>query len=180
MQTRSRTDLTRGRETGRATARCGEFHEGRGRGLTGPSTGTPFYTHGIRRTGDAASATLTSAALGEVIRLQQETLREVLEKELDDIPQGWLMYKEVSGYWEACLGVDETVILRWTDDNRENIHRIPAVAESERVGGLGMYYCQCSFVSSPRVLSLPSAEAHRQANSVDFDCMCVGPPRNHK
>lgn len=99
-----------------------------------------IFTLGMRGSGDAASATLTSAALEEVIKWQQQTLAEIIGEELVDIPQGWMMYKEVPGYWQNGMDVDETVTLCWTDDNRGNIRRVPTASENERVGGSGMYY----------------------------------------
>jgi hypothetical protein len=52
-----------------------------------------IYTLGMRGSGDAASPTLTSSALQEVIQWQQSTLQRVLGKPLSEIPQAWVMYK---------------------------------------------------------------------------------------
>jgi len=57
-----------------------------------------MYTLGMRGSGDAASPTLTSAALEDVIKWQQSTLSQTLGKDLASIPQQWVMYK-VSGPW---------------------------------------------------------------------------------
>lgn len=52
-----------------------------------------IYTLGMRGSGDAASATLTAAALEEVIAWQQSALTKALGKPLPQIPQTWVMYK---------------------------------------------------------------------------------------
>ena len=51
------------------------------------------YTMGMRGSGDAASPTLTSKSLEEVIKFQQSTLQSVLGKNLSNIPQSWGLYK---------------------------------------------------------------------------------------
>ena len=104
-----------------------DFHEGWRR--EGQELGDLVYARyaGIWRCRlcDAASATLTSQALEEVIHWQQATLKEVLGKPLSDIPQQWVMYKEVPGYWANGMNVSDDVTLLWSDDNRGNIRRIP-------------------------------------------------------
>jgi len=107
------------------------------------------YTLGMRGSGDAASATLTSQALEEVIHWQQATLKEVLGKDLSEIPQQWVMYKEVPGYWANGMNVSDDVTLLWSDDNRGNIRRIPIGKEPDRRGGSGMYY-HFDYVGDPR------------------------------
>jgi len=108
-----------------------------------------IYTLGMRGSGDAASATLTSRSLEEVIKFQQSTLTKTLGRNLSDIPQAWVMYKEVPGYWQRGMDVNDDVTLFWTDDNRGNIRRIPTQKELARRGGSGMYY-HFDYVGSPR------------------------------
>lgn len=62
-------------------------------GVTRSKNWSTVYTLGMRGSGDAASPTLTSAALQDVIQWQQSDLNKVLGKPLSDIPQGWVMYK---------------------------------------------------------------------------------------
>ncbi|KAK4241227.1 hypothetical protein C8A03DRAFT_12468 [Achaetomium macrosporum] len=107
------------------------------------------YTLGMRGSGDAASPTLTSSALQEVIQWQQSTLKRILGRPLSEIPQAWVMYKEVPGYWQKGMNVSEDVTLLWSDDNRGNIRRIPIGTEGARSGGSGMYY-HFDYVGSPR------------------------------
>lgn len=66
-------------------------------GATRSKNWSTMYTLGMRGSGDAASATLTSALLEEVIHWQQHTLTTELGRPLADIPQQWVMYKEVPG-----------------------------------------------------------------------------------
>ncbi|KAK3950066.1 hypothetical protein QBC32DRAFT_399752 [Pseudoneurospora amorphoporcata] len=91
-----------------------------------------IYTLGMRGSGDAASATLTAAALEEVIAWQQSALTKALGKPLSQTPQAWVLYKY---------------------DNRGNIHRIPIGNEPNRSGGSRMYY-HFDYVGDPQ---LPTA-----------------------
>jgi hypothetical protein len=118
-------------------------------GVTRSKNWETVYTLGMRGSGDAASATLDSKRLEEVIKWQRSTLQSTLGKPLDEIPQAWVMYKEVPGYWQKGMDVGEEVTLLWTDDNRGNIRRIPTAKETARKGGAGMYY-HFDYVGSPR------------------------------
>ncbi|KAM7194757.1 hypothetical protein V8F20_007777 [Naviculisporaceae sp. PSN 640] len=108
-----------------------------------------MYTLGMRGSGDAASATLSAAALEEIIRWQQSVLTRVVGRSLSEIPQVWVMYKEVPGYWQKGMAVSDDVTLLWSDDNRGNIRRIPIGNENKRSGGSGMYY-HFDYVGDPR------------------------------
>ncbi|KAK4151306.1 hypothetical protein C8A00DRAFT_17270 [Chaetomidium leptoderma] len=118
-------------------------------GVTRAKNWSTVYTLGMRGSGDAASPTLTSNALQEVIQWQQSALKSILGKSLSDVPQAWVMYKEVPGYWQKGMDVSEDVTLLWSDDNRGNIRRIPIGTEGNRRGGAGMYY-HFDYVGSPR------------------------------
>ena len=118
-------------------------------GVTRSKNWSTVYTLGMRGSGDAASATLTSSALEEVIQWQQSTLTKTLERDLSTVPQAWVMYKEVPGYWQNGMKVSNDVTLLWTDDNRGNIRRIPIANETTRRGGSGMYY-HFDYVGDPR------------------------------
>lgn len=52
-----------------------------------------IYTLGMRGSGDAASATLSSSALEEIIAWQQGALTKAIGKPISEIPQVWVMYK---------------------------------------------------------------------------------------
>ena len=118
-------------------------------GVTRSKNWSTIYTLGMRGSGDAASATLTSSALQDVIHWQQSVLKRVIGKPLSDIPQAWVMYKEVPGYWQKGMDVSDEVTLLWSDDNRGNIRRIPIANETNRAGGSGIYY-HFDYVGDPR------------------------------
>lgn len=118
-------------------------------GVTRSKNWSTVYTLGMRGSGDAASATLTSSALEEVIQWQQSALTKTLGRDLSTIPQAWVMYKEVPGYWQNGMKVSDDVTLLWTDDNRGNIRRIPIANETTRKGGSGIYY-HFDYVGDPR------------------------------
>ncbi|KAK3378187.1 hypothetical protein B0H63DRAFT_239732 [Podospora didyma] len=118
-------------------------------GATRSKNWSTMYTLGMRGSGDAASSTLTSSALEEVISWQQSTLTKALGKPLSQIPQAWVMYKEVPGYWQKGMKVSDDVTLLWSDDNRGNIRRVPTGKENARSGGSGMYY-HFDYVGDPR------------------------------
>jgi len=107
-----------------------------------------MYTLGMRGSGDAASPTLTSAALEDVIKWQQSTLAQALGKDLASIPQQWVMYKEVPGYWQNGMKVSDDITLLWSDDNRGNIRRIPIANETTRRGGSGSKQLQRFLITS--------------------------------
>ncbi|KAK0651956.1 hypothetical protein B0T16DRAFT_322524 [Cercophora newfieldiana] len=118
-------------------------------GATRSKDWSTIYTLGMRGSGDAASATLSSSSLEEIIAWQQQTLTKTLGKPLSEIPQAWVMYKEVPGYWQAGMKVSDDVTLLWSDDNRGNIRRVPIGDEEKRSGGSGMYY-HFDYVGDPR------------------------------
>jgi len=62
-------------------------------GVTRAKNWSTLYTLGMRGSGDAASPTLTSSALQEVIQWQQSALTRIIGKPLSEIPQAWVMYK---------------------------------------------------------------------------------------
>ncbi|OJJ03018.1 hypothetical protein ASPVEDRAFT_712718 [Aspergillus versicolor CBS 583.65] len=108
-----------------------------------------MWTMGMRGDGDRESPTLTAPQLEEVIQIQQEMLVEATGKEVDEIPQAWMLYKEVGKYWQAGMNISEHVTLMWTDDNFGNLNRIPLANETDRIGGHGIYY-HFGYVGEPR------------------------------
>ncbi|CAI4213341.1 unnamed protein product [Parascedosporium putredinis] len=71
-------------------------------GVTRAKDWYTIYTVGMRGSGDAASATLNSKSMEEVIKFQESTLQTTIGGELADIPHSWMMYKEVPGYWQRA------------------------------------------------------------------------------
>ncbi|ELQ35044.1 hypothetical protein M0657_005941 [Pyricularia oryzae] len=109
-----------------------------------------MWTMGMRGSGDEASPTLNPQSLEQIIQVQQQLLSETYgTTDMATIPQTWVLYKEVLGYYTAGMKVPDTVTLLWTDDNSGNILRVPTAAERDRVAGAGVYY-HFDYVGSPR------------------------------
>ncbi|KAG9257165.1 uncharacterized protein F5Z01DRAFT_734377 [Emericellopsis atlantica] len=109
-----------------------------------------IYTLGMRGDGDAESPTLTADALEDIIQVQQSILKEELGLDnAGDVPQTWVLYKEVGKYYQAGMKTPDDVILLWTDDNSGNIQRLPLANETDRSGGAGIYY-HFDYVGAPR------------------------------
>lgn len=51
------------------------------------------YTLGMRGVDDSANPTLTAPQLEEIIRVQQELIKNETGKDLEDVPQAWVQYK---------------------------------------------------------------------------------------
>ncbi|KAL4791925.1 hypothetical protein BDV19DRAFT_392699 [Aspergillus venezuelensis] len=108
-----------------------------------------LYTMGMRGDGDRESATLTAPQLEEIISLQQGMIENITDKDLEQVPQTWALYKEVGKYWQAGMEVSDLVTLMWTDDNFGNLLRTPLANETGRRGGAGVYY-HFGYVGDPR------------------------------
>lgn len=97
-------------------------------------------TVGMRGYHDTAmSADVQTEVLEAVVNAQQEILDEVYG-DASKVPQMWCLYKEVQDYFEAGMRVPDHVTLLWTEDNWENIRRLPVGDEKNRSGGAGVYY----------------------------------------
>ncbi|KAF2002039.1 glycoside hydrolase family 115 protein [Amniculicola lignicola CBS 123094] len=97
-------------------------------------------TVGMRGYHDTAmSADVQTEVLEAVVNAQQEILNDVYG-DASKVPQMWCLYKEVQDYFEAGMSVPEHVTLLWTEDNWQNIRRLPVGNEVERSGGAGVYY----------------------------------------
>ncbi|KAK2798405.1 hypothetical protein FQN50_008845 [Emmonsiellopsis sp. PD_5] len=119
-------------------------------GIERSSNWDTMYTMGMRGAGDAESPTLTPEALEEIVRVQQDLLKEVLDpSDLLEVPQAWVLYKEVGKYYQAGIEVPDEVVLFWTDDNAGNLQRVPLANETERATGHGIYY-HFDYVGGPR------------------------------
>ncbi|KAH8667818.1 hypothetical protein BGZ61DRAFT_364987 [Ilyonectria robusta] len=109
-----------------------------------------IFTMGMRGAGDVESPTLTSDSLEEILKVQQSILKDVLDvKDLGQVPQTWVLYKEVGRYYQAGMEVPDTVTLLWTDDNAGNLLRTPFANETDREAGAGVYY-HFDYVGAPR------------------------------
>jgi len=87
--------------------------------------------------------------LEQVFKDQREILTKYIKKEVTDIPQVFVPYKEVQDYYDAGLHVPEDVTIMWSDDNWGDIRRLPKLADKPRAGGYGIYY-HYDYVGDPR------------------------------
>ncbi len=123
-----------------------------------------FWSEGIRRTKDyekvitlgmrgdgdePMSETESVALLERIVADQRKLISEIIDPNVERVPQVWALYKEVQGYYERGMRVPDDVILLWCDDNWGNIRRLPTADERKRSGGAGIYY-HFDYVGGPR------------------------------
>ncbi|WP_143873304.1 glycosyl hydrolase 115 family protein [Catenovulum sediminis] len=110
-----------------------------------------LYTLGMRGREDSAMQEGENIKLLEQIVADQRRIlaKQIKDKNLQDIPQVWCLYKEVQAFYEKGMRVPDDVILLWADDNWGNIRRLPTQAEQARSGGAGVYY-HFDYVGGPR------------------------------
>ena len=86
--------------------------------------------------------------LGQVIRDQREMLVEHTGKDIRDIPQIFVPYKETMDVYEDGLEVPDDVTLVWVDDNYGYMKRVADDEEMKRAGRGGVYY-HVSYLGGP-------------------------------
>jgi len=77
--------------------------------------------------------------LQQVIDDQRELIRKYYHKDVEEVPQVFIPYKEVLEIMESGLRVPDDVTLMWCDDNYGYMTRL-SDAEQQRKGGAGVYY----------------------------------------
>ncbi|RWA07340.1 hypothetical protein EKO27_g7759 [Xylaria grammica] len=108
-----------------------------------------YFTLGMRGEGDGPiTADDPVAILEDVFKTQREILAKYYGNG-SEANQVWTIYKEVATYYAAGLLPPEDVTLMFTDDNWGNIQRLPLANETERSGGIGMYY-HLEYVGTPK------------------------------
>ncbi|KAF9641027.1 hypothetical protein BFW01_g12833 [Lasiodiplodia theobromae] len=88
----------------------------------------------------------------EVLEDVFETERRLLGKYYGNetaARQVWTIYKEVATYYAAGLVPPDDVTLMFTDDNWGNVQRLPVGNETERSGGIGIYF-HLEYVGTPK------------------------------
>ncbi|MEK7780334.1 MAG: glycosyl hydrolase 115 family protein [Verrucomicrobiota bacterium] len=107
-------------------------------------------TLGMRGDGDEPMSETESVALLErIVADQRKMIGEIINPNVEQVPQVWALYKEVQGYYERGMRAPDDVILLWCDDNWGNIRRLPTAEERKRSGGAGVYY-HFDYVGGPR------------------------------
>ena len=104
-----------------------------------------LYTIGMRGVHDGAmqGAKTTEeqkTVLDSVLVAQRELLGKYVEKDVTQVPQLFVPYKEVLDVYHSGLQVPEDVCLVWCDDNYGMVRHFPTAAEGARKGGNGIYY----------------------------------------
>jgi hypothetical protein len=78
--------------------------------------------------------------LQQVIDDQRELIRKYYDKQVEQVPQVFIPYKEVLEIMESGLQVPDDVTLMWCDDNYGYLTRLPDAEQQQRRGGGGIYY----------------------------------------
>ena len=104
-----------------------------------------LYTLGMRGVHDgkmqgAKTVEEQKAVLNRVFVDQRGLLEKYVNKDVTQVPQVFLPYKEVLDIYHAGLQVPEDVTLMWCDDNYGYIRHFPTAEERARKGGNGVYY----------------------------------------
>lgn len=104
-----------------------------------------IYTLGMRGVHDsgmrgAKTTDEQTAVLAKVIETQRALLTKHVDKQVSNVPQQFIPYKEVLDCYNNGLKVPDEVTLIWCDDNYGYIRHFPTAEERKRSGGHGMYY----------------------------------------
>lgn len=104
-----------------------------------------LYTLGMRGVHDGAMQGVKTRDekrryLQQVIDDQRTMLASTLGREITQIPQVFVPYKEVLDIYLDGLRVPDDVTLMWTDDNYGYVRHYPDSLERCRKGGNGLYY----------------------------------------
>ena len=78
--------------------------------------------------------------LQQVIDDQRELIRKYYRKDVENVPQVFIPYKEVLEILESGLRVPDDVTLMWCDDNYGYMTRLSDAEQQKRKGGGGVYY----------------------------------------
>ena len=104
-----------------------------------------LYTLGMRGVHDgkmqgAKTVKEQKTVLDRVFVDQRGLLEKYVNKDVTQVPQVFIPYKEVLDIYHAGLQVPEDVTLMWCDDNYGYIRHFPTAEERARKGGNGVYY----------------------------------------
>ena len=104
-----------------------------------------FFTIGMRGIHDGSMEGVTTKqekleGLQQVIDDQRELIRKYYRKDVENVPQVFIPYKEVLEIMESGLQVPDDVTLMWCDDNYGYMTRLSDAEQQKRQGGGGVYY----------------------------------------
>ncbi|HJQ35085.1 MAG TPA: glycosyl hydrolase 115 family protein [Pyrinomonadaceae bacterium] len=112
-----------------------------------------LYTLGMRGIHDSAmQGPKTSAervrVLEQIFADQRAMLARYVNRDVTQVPQVFIPYKEVLADYRRGLKVPEDVTVVYTDDNFGYIRAFPSAEERGRAGGFGVYY-HVSYLGRP-------------------------------
>ena len=118
------------------------YWEGRAKETIGMEA---LYTIGMRGIHDGSMQGVKTmeekvSGLQSVIDYQRKLLSKTINKNITQIPQVFIPYKEVLDIYEHGLKVPDDVILMWCDDNYGYMTRLSDTQQQLRKGGGGVYY----------------------------------------
>ena len=104
-----------------------------------------LYTIGMRGVHDgpmqgAKTIEEQKTVLDSVLKAQRMMLAKYVNKDVTQVPQLFIPYKEVLDVYHAGLKVPDDVCLVWCDDNYGMVRHFPTAEERARKGGNGIYY----------------------------------------
>lgn len=104
-----------------------------------------FFTIGMRGIHDGSMEGVKTKqekleGLQQVIDDQRELIRKYYNKNVEQVPQVFIPYKEVLEILESGLRVPNDVTLMWCDDNYGYMTRLSDAEQQKRSGGGGVYY----------------------------------------
>lgn len=104
-----------------------------------------LYTLGMRGVHDgkmqgAKTVEEQKAVLDRVLADQRGLIEKYVNKDVTQVPQVFIPYKEVLDIYNAGLQIPDDVTLMWCDDNYGYIRHFPTAEERARKGGNGIYY----------------------------------------
>ena len=138
-----------------------------------------LFTIGMRGIHDGAMEGVKTkqeqlAALQQVIDDQRQLIRQYYSKNVEQVPQVFIPYKEVLEIMESGLRVPDDVTLMWCDDNYGYLTRLPDAEQQKRQGGGGVYY-HLSYWGRPHdylwlTTTQPGLIYHEMRTAYDHNC----------
>jgi Glycosyl hydrolase family 115/Gylcosyl hydrolase family 115 C-terminal domain len=109
------------------------------------STNEVMYTLGMRGVHDSQMEGVKDLKeavplLETIIGDQRKLLENYVNKNVTNIPQAFIAYKEVLDIYDNGLKIPDDITLVWPDDNYGYIQRLSNWQEQKRSGGSGVYY----------------------------------------
>ena len=138
-----------------------------------------FFTIGMRGIHDGSMEGVKTKkekleGLQQVIDDQRELIKKYYRKDVENVPQVFIPYKEVLEIMESELQVPDDVTLMWCDDNYGYMTRLSDEEQQKRKGGGGVYY-HLSYWGRPHdylwlTTTQPGLIYHEMRTAYDHNC----------